>query len=61
MRKVQQLALPLGQVEPPEHLLREAWRRCRLRVGFEEAMGVPHFRICLRRVAMVMSRKGGRI
>lgn len=66
MRKVQQLALPLKHqgamnCAPTEDLLRAAWRRSRLEIGFEEAMGLPHFRIALRRVAMVMSRKEGRL
>lgn len=58
MPRQQQLALPIGQVEPPEHLLRAAWERCRLQQSFEEAMQLTHFRIALRRTAMVMAAKG---
>lgn len=61
MRKVQQLALPLGQVDPPEDLLRAAWRDSRLQQSFEEAMGLLHFRIALRRMAMVMAARKGRM
>lgn len=53
-----QLALPIGQVEPPEHLLRAAWERSRLKIDFDEAMRVTHFRICLKHLAMVMAAKG---
>lgn len=60
MRKIQnrQLALQLGQVDPPEHLLRTAWERSRLKISFEEAMAVYHFRISLKHVAMAIARKG---
>lgn len=58
MPRSQQLALPLGQIEVPEHLLREAYRRSRLQQSFEEAMQLQHFRIGLRRMAMVMAAKG---
>lgn len=55
MRKAQQLALPIGQVDPPEHLLRAAWERSRLRQSFEEAMGLYHLRTALKHVAMSMA------
>lgn len=58
MQKVRQFALPLGQVDPPEHLLRAAWQRSRLKIDFEEAMRLTHFRICLRHLAMSMAAKG---
>ena len=58
MRKVRQLALPLGSVEPPEHLLRAAWERSRLQQSFEEVMRWQHFRIGLKHMAMSMAVKG---
>lgn len=60
MPRSQQLALPLGQIEPPEHLLREAYRRSRLKQSFEEAMQLQHFRIGLRHVAMTLAGQGKR-
>lgn len=56
-RNQNQFALPLGQVDPPEHLLRAAWERSRLKFDFEEAMRLTHFRICLRHMAMVIARR----
>lgn len=58
MRKVQQLALPLGQVDPPDELLRAAWRASRVPQSFERAMELSHFRTGLKRVAIAMARKG---
>ena len=60
MRKQQQLALPLGQVEVPEHLLRAAWERSRLKQSFEEAMQLAHLRISLKHVAIVMAGRSGK-
>lgn len=60
MPRHQQLALPLGQVEIPESLLRAAWERCRLQQSFEEAMGIYHFRISLSHVALSIARKGSK-
>lgn len=57
MRRACQLALPLGQTEPPEPVLRAAWERCRLRQGFEEAMRLPHLRICIRHVALALAKQ----
>ena len=57
-RQARQLALPIGEVEPPESLLRAAWERSRLKIDFEEAMRLTHFRICLRHLAMSMAAKG---
>jgi hypothetical protein len=34
MRNRHQLALPIGKVEVPEHLLRAAYERSRLQIGF---------------------------
>lgn len=53
MRKQQQFSLALGEVELPEDLMRAAWQRSRLKLSFDEAMRVTHFRICLRRLAML--------
>jgi hypothetical protein len=60
MPRNQQFALPLGQVEVPESLMRAAWERerGRLRVGFEAAMDTPSFRICLKHIALAMVGKG---
>lgn len=58
MPRQQQLALPLGQVNIPENLLRTAWERCRLQQSFEEAMQLAHLRISLSHVAMSIARKG---
>lgn len=69
MRKneARQFSLPLtpstssgrtGAVEVTEGLLREAWRRSRLRIDFEEAMQMPHFRTCLGHVATNLAGKG---
>lgn len=55
MRNRNQLALPLGQVDPPEHLLRAAWERSELPRSFEESMQLTHFRIGLKRMAMAMA------
>lgn len=55
-----QLALQLGQVDPPEHLLRAAWEQSRLQQSFEEAMQLQHFRIGLRHMAMSMAGQGKR-
>ena len=55
-----QLALPIGREEPqdvPDGMLREAWRRCRIRQSFEEVMGSYALRTCLRHVAMAMAAK----
>lgn len=54
-RRSHQLALP---IEPPESLLREAHQRSRLQQSFEEAMQLTHFRIALKRLAMIMAAKG---
>ena len=51
----QQLALP---IEPPETLLREAHKRSRLSIEFEEAMRLTHFRIALKRMAMILANQG---
>lgn len=56
--RTNQLALPLGQVEPPEHLLREAWERSQLKIDFNEAMQLYHFRTALKHVAIAMAKKG---
>lgn len=53
MRNQSQFALPLGQTEIPEQKLRAAYERTRLRQSFEEAMQIEHFRICLKRLAML--------
>lgn len=53
-RSSHQLALP---IEPPEDRLREAHQRSRLQQGFEEAMQLQHFRICLRHLAMSLVNK----
>lgn len=58
MARSQQLALPIGTGEPPEHLLREAHQRSQLKIDFEEAMRLTHFRICLKHLAMFMAAKG---
>lgn len=62
MRRQQQFALPLGQVEPSEDLMRAAYERERrwLKRGFEDVMQIPHFRICLRNLALVMAKRGGK-
>lgn len=62
MRHHQQLSLPIGQVDVPEHLMRAAWEqeRNRLQKGFEEAMQIPHFRICLKHLALLKVNKGGK-
>jgi hypothetical protein len=56
MHKQQQFSLALGEVEPPEDLMRAAWQRSRLKLSFDEAMRVTHFRICLRHLAMLAAR-----
>lgn len=60
MRRQQQFALPLGQVEPSEERMRAAWERerTRLKVGFEQAMDTPCFRACLRGVVKVIAKRG---
>lgn len=58
MRKVQQLALPLGQIDPPEDLLRAAWRASGVPQSFERAMELSHFRTGLKRMAIAMAGKG---
>lgn len=54
-RRCHQLALP---IDPPEHLLRDAWQRSGIQKSFEEAMQLAHFRIALKRLAMIMAAKG---
>lgn len=49
-----QLALPL---DIPEDLLRKAHKQCRCKTEFEEAMKLEHFRISLRRVAMLIAAR----
>lgn len=56
-RNRQQLALPVGEFEPPEQLLREAHQRCRIQQSFEDAMQLNSFRIALKRVAIVMAER----
>lgn len=58
MPKQQQFSLALGEVEPPEGLMRAAYERERrwLKSGFEEVMQVPHLRICLKHLAMLAAR-----
>lgn len=60
MRKVQQLALPLGQIDPPEHLLRAAWRASGVPQSFDEAMQLSHFRTGLKQMAMAMAARKGK-
>lgn len=57
-RTSNQLALPIGTVEPPEELLREAHQRSRVPKSFEEAMQFTHFRIAFKRMAIAMTTKG---
>ena len=69
-RQSRQLALPLERAihesplrdrgEPPESLLRAAWERSRLKIDFEEAMRLTHFRICLKHLTMSMMAAKGR-
>lgn len=49
---IRQLVLPIGVTEVPESALLSAYRRCRLVVPFEQALALPHLRICLRNVAL---------
>jgi len=56
-RTANQLALPIGNFEPPEDLLREAHQRSRLQQSFEEVMQLQHFRIALKHLAMIMASK----
>lgn len=60
MPRQQQLALPIGQVEVPEHLLRAVYEQERnwLKRGFEEVMQIPHFRICLKHLAIRKAAMG---
>lgn len=60
MARSQQLALPIGTVEPPEHLLREAYRRSRIKQSFDDAMKLTHLRIGIRHMAMLMAATGRR-
>jgi hypothetical protein len=57
MRNSHQLALPIGKVEVPEHLLRAAYERSRLQIGFDQAMALTHFRIGLKRLALTMIKR----
>ncbi len=55
----EQLALPIGQqVEVPETLLRAEYERSGWKVDFDEAMRMPHFRICLQHLAMNKAAMG---
>jgi hypothetical protein len=58
MRKQQQLALPIGQVEVPEHLLREAYRRSGLKREFDEVMQIRHLSISLKHEAVALGSMG---
>lgn len=58
MKRHQQLALPLGHVEIPENLLRTAWERSQLKIDFEEAMQLYHFRTALKHVAIAIAKRG---
>jgi len=49
-----QLTLPL---DIPEDLMRKAHKQCRCKKEFEEAMKLNHFRISLRRVAMLIAAR----
>jgi hypothetical protein len=57
MRNRHQLALPIGKVEVPEHLLRAAYERSRLQIGFDQAMALTHFRICFKRLALARLKR----
>ena len=54
---MKQLTLPL---DVPEHLLREAHKRCRVSTEFEVAIELNHFRISLKRVAMLMMERSSK-
>ncbi|HLP97503.1 MAG TPA: hypothetical protein VK149_03560 [Sideroxyarcus sp.] len=60
MPRNQQLALPIGPVEVPDHLMRAAYERerDRLRCSFEAAMENTGFRICLRHIAIGLGSVG---
>lgn len=56
MPRLSQLDLGFG-VTVPEPLLRDAYRRCRLPMPFEQAMEVDAIRLCLRRVALIAAAR----
>lgn len=53
----QQLGLSLGQIDVSEEQLREAWKETQWKVSFDQAIQLHHFRICLKRLALIREKR----